>query len=50
VREYRQTANQQQDQDDDKNCADAHDEFLLVFEEWLQQFKLLPNRRKVCAA
>ena len=35
VREYRQTTNQQQDQDNDKNCADAHDEFLLVFVEWL---------------
>jgi hypothetical protein len=42
VREYRQTANEQQDQDDDKNCADAHDEFLLG--EWLLQFTYLtPN-------
>jgi hypothetical protein len=42
VREYRQTANEQQYQDDDKNGADAHDEFLLG--EWLLQFThLTPN-------
>ena len=31
VREDWQAADQQQDQDNDKNCADAHDEFLLWF-------------------
>jgi hypothetical protein len=33
VREHWQTADQQENQDDDKNCADAHDEFLLVYLE-----------------
>jgi hypothetical protein len=33
VREYRKSTDQQQDKDDDQNCADAHDEFLLVFLE-----------------
>jgi hypothetical protein len=31
VREDRKTADQQENQDDDQNCADAHDEFLLMF-------------------
>jgi hypothetical protein len=33
VWEHWQTADQQENQDDDKNCADAHDEFLLVYLE-----------------
>ena len=31
VREDRQTADQQENEDNDQNCADAHDEFLLVY-------------------
>ena len=51
VREDWQTANQQQDQDNDKNCADAHDEFLLWFlVNGDNSSSFLPGWRKVCAA
>ena len=50
VREYRKSADQQQDKDDDQNCADAHDEFLLVFLEDGYAAQDVASKANHCAA